>query len=76
MIKPKNTTQPDANLECLITEKQTSEVLNLTPRWLQKKRMEGGGIPFVRISSRCVRYRMRDVLDWIEANTKTSTSAE
>jgi len=62
------------SLDQLLTESETSDLISLTPRWLQKKRMEGGGIPFVRISSRCVRYRRRDVVQWCEERLAASTS--
>lgn len=58
----------------LLTEHETARLLNLTTRCLQAWRLRGTGLPFIRISSRCIRYRMSDIQQWIDSNTKTSTS--
>lgn len=53
------------------------EVARLTGRarsTLQKDRVRGGGVPFVRLG-RLVRYRRADVATWLAAlPTRTSTS--
>lgn len=61
---------PDA----LVPEQFAADFLGVTPRALQKWRMTGAGPRFVRISSRCVRYRRRDLVEWAQAHLKTSTS--
>ena len=60
--------------ESLLSEAQSADLLGVTPRALQAWRQRGGGPPFVRISSRCVRYRRRDLIGWAEARLRTSTS--
>ena len=60
--------------DSLLSEAQTSELLRVTPRALQAWRQRGGGPAFVRISSRCVRYRRRDLVGWAEARLRSSTS--
>lgn len=61
---------PDA----LISEQFAADFLGVTPRALQKWRMTGAGPRFVCISSRCVRYRRRDLVEWAQAHLKASTS--
>ena len=61
---------PDA----LLTEQQAALLLGVTTRALQKWRVRGTGPQFVRISSRCVRYRRRDLVDWAAERIKQSTS--
>jgi predicted DNA-binding transcriptional regulator AlpA len=61
---------PDA----LATEREAADFLGVTTRALQKWRATGSGPRFVRISSRCVRYRRRDLISWAEARLKSSTS--
>ena len=61
---------PDA----LLTEQQGAALLGVTARALQKWRSKGSGPPFVRISSRCIRYRRRDLVDWSVDRLKHSTS--
>ena len=52
--------------ETLLTEKGAADFLDLTPRCLQAWRSRGGGPRFVKISSRCIRYRRCDLLDWVQ----------
>ncbi len=61
---------PDA----LLTEAQAGSFLNLSVRTLQAWRLRGGGPHYVKCG-RAVRYRRRDLVEWIDANTTTSTSA-
>ena len=61
---------PDA----LASEQLAADFLGVTPRALQKWRMTGDGPRYVRISSRCVRYRRRDLVEWAQAHLKASTS--
>jgi Helix-turn-helix domain len=62
--------------DTLLSEAQSAEFLGVTPRALQAWRQRGGGPSFVRISSRCVRYRRRDLIAWAEARLRTSTSED
>lgn len=59
----------------LLTQKQTAEFLQVQERTLEDWRRTGGGPPFVRISHRCVRYRLKDLDAWLEDRVKSSTSA-
>lgn len=63
-------TDPDI----LLPELPAASLLGVTPRTLQAWRHRGGGPPFVKISSRCVRYRKRDLLAWAEARLESNTS--
>ena len=58
----------------LLTETQAAQVLSLSVRTLQSWRLRGGGPRFVRVSSRCVRYRNSDLAEFIDARTVASTS--
>jgi hypothetical protein len=62
------------DLDKLRAEKESADFLGMTPRALQAWRQRGGGPLFVRISSRCIRYRIRDLIAWSESRLKTSTS--
>ena len=70
-ILGKATFDPDA----LETERKASDFLGVTTRALQKWRATGTGPQFVRISGRCIRYRRRDLIAWVEARLKSSTAA-
>ncbi len=58
----------------LLTEAEAAKLLKFTPRFLQARRVRGDGPPFVRISSRAIRYRRSDLLTWIEKRVRSSTS--
>lgn len=58
----------------LIDENDAARFLGLRPRTMQKFRYEGGGPNFVRLSSRCVKYRRLDLCSWSEDRLRSSTS--
>jgi predicted DNA-binding transcriptional regulator AlpA len=64
MLPPSRTIDPDA----LLNELQVSELLGLSVRTLQAWRTRLGGPRFVQ-AGRSIRYRRRDLVDWVEANT-------
>ena len=58
----------------LIDEDAAGDFLDVTPRSMQKWRQTGDGPPFVRISSRCIRYTRLNCRTWYEARLRASTS--
>ena len=59
----------------LLTDREVSALTGRARSTLQKDRLYGGGIPFVRVG-RLVRYRPQDLAAWLAAlPTRTSTSA-
>ena len=58
----------------LLTEADAAALLKFKPRFLQARRVSGDGPPFIRISSRAIRYRRSDLIAWIEDRIRTSTS--
>lgn len=63
-------TDPNA----LLDEQVASQYLALSPRTLRNWRTRGNGPKFVKISTRCIRYRLRDLLEWSDHRTRRSTS--
>jgi hypothetical protein len=63
------TTKPDE----LLTEAEAAQLRRQSIRTLQAERLRGDGCSFVKLG-RSVRYRRSDVLRFIEANVKTSTT--
>jgi hypothetical protein len=49
-------------------------ILDVSISWLQKKRCEGGGIPFAKVHYRKIIYKKADVLAYIERKRIESTS--
>ena len=58
----------------LVDENEASSILAVSVRSLQTWRVTGGGPNYVKLG-RAVRYRRSDLLTWIAANTRTSTSS-
>ena len=59
----------------LLDEQQASELIGVTPRALQAWRQKGRGPSYVRISSRCVRYRLSDLNSWIDSHSMKPAAA-
>jgi len=60
--------------DSLLTTKQAAELLNMSVAFLERDRWQGALIPFVVIGTRSIRYKLGDLLKYIEGNTKRSTS--
>ena len=58
----------------LMSERSLADYLNVSVKFLQKLRMEGGGPKYIHLSKRLVRYRRGDVTSWIENNARWCTS--
>lgn len=63
----------------LLNERQVAQALGLTPRTIQVWRTrgpadEGPPLPFVKISSRCIRYRLEDVERFAAQRLRLNTS--
>ena len=54
--------------DALLREQDAADFLSLSVRTLQSWRIRVAGPPFVQVG-RAVRYRRRDLIVWIEANT-------
>ena len=58
----------------LLKPQEAAAYLGLTPRFLEMRRFNGNGPPYIRISSRCVRYQKSDLQAWVGELRRTSTS--
>ena len=58
----------------LLTTPAVAEWLGVSTQWLEIGRSKGYGPRFVRLSTRRVRYRRSDVLDWLGTRTCASTA--
>jgi len=57
----------------LMTEKETAALLGVSVSKLQKDRIKGSGPSFV-VLGRSIRYKYKDMVSYIEANTFSSTT--
>jgi len=76
-VSAKTQTTPEGSeyLDRLLDESAAAEFLGYTQRALQNWRVRGGGPRFVKVSSRSIRYRRRDLIAWAERRLCTSTSS-
>ncbi len=74
MMKQTNLDDEAPDLDQLMDERQAADVLCYSVRALQNWRHRGGGPRFVKVSARSVRYRRRDLLDWINERTVGNTT--
>lgn len=58
----------------LIAETEAADFIGYTVRALQNWRVRGGGPKFIRVSSRSIRYRRKDLIDWADARIVASTA--
>ncbi|MBI1236323.1 MAG: helix-turn-helix domain-containing protein [Alphaproteobacteria bacterium] len=65
---------PAINERQLLSETQAAKYLAVSPRTLRNWRTRGGGPKFIKVSNRCIRYSVHDLLDWTEKKTRRSTS--
>ena len=63
----------EAENELFYTEKQLAARWQTSVKKLQKDRLQGTGVQWVRLG-RLVRYRISDIIDWEIDHTRSSTS--
>ena len=59
----------------LLSRDDIEDQYRLTRRWLELAALRGDGPPFVKISSRLVRYRRSDFESWLAKHERTNTCA-
>ena len=61
-------------LNTLLKENDAAEFLEVSARSLQGWRFKGGGPKFIKISHRSIRYRKKELIEWIDGKVRNSTS--
>lgn len=51
----------------------SAKFLDVTPRKMEKMRQFGDGPKFVRVSKKCVRYRVKDLIEYQELHLQSNT---
>lgn len=55
---------------------EAAELLRWSPQTLANKRWRGEGPPFIRLSARCVRYDLGELIEWVRSHQEDSESRE
>ena len=58
----------------LLTQREAASVLRLSERTLERMRVRGSSLRFVRLHNRSIRYRQQDLDTYINARVVASTS--
>ena len=58
----------------LLNTIQAANYLGLSKAFLERDRWAGAKVPFIKISTRAVRYRIEDLEKYIESRVRKSTS--
>jgi hypothetical protein len=64
----------DKAADDLLTTPAVADWLKVSTQWLEIGRSKGWGPPFIRLSTRRVRYRRADVLAWLKKRSHASTA--
>lgn len=60
--------------DCLLTRAQAAKLLTLKPQTLARWAIDGRHLPIVRVGSRAVRYKLRDVQRLISQGSRPSSN--
>lgn len=58
----------------LLNTQQAAEILGVSKAFLERDRWAGARVPFIKVGSRAVRYRLADLESYIQSCMKRSTS--
>lgn len=58
----------------LLNTKSAAEYLSVSMAFLERDRWAGARIPFIKVGSRAVRYRLDDLDTYLESRVRRSTS--
>jgi predicted DNA-binding transcriptional regulator AlpA len=55
-------------IDPLLNQKQTADILSMSEAWLEQSRFRGTGLPYIKIG-KSVRYKLSDIQAWISDHT-------
>ena len=58
----------------LYTTKEAAQLLGVSKAFLERDRWAGARVPFIKVGSRAVRYRLSDLNHYIDKQVRLSTS--
>ena len=58
----------------LLTTREAAQFLGVSNAFLERDRWAGARIPFIKVGSRAVRYRLADLETYLDTQTRRSTS--
>jgi predicted DNA-binding transcriptional regulator AlpA len=61
-------------MDVLLNTKQAARYLGVSSAFLERDRWAGAKIPFIKLGTRSVRYRIKDIENFINQRVRRSTS--
>jgi hypothetical protein len=58
----------------MLNTTQAASITGLTKRGMEALRQKGGGPLFIKVGAKCVRYRLSDLVFWIDSHAHHSTA--
>ncbi|MCG7893225.1 MAG: helix-turn-helix domain-containing protein [Candidatus Thiodiazotropha taylori] len=58
----------------LLTTSEAAKFLGVSKAFLERDRWAGARIPFIKVGARAVRYRADDLVNYVDAQVRKSTS--
>lgn len=58
----------------LLKTEQAAQYLSVSKAFLERDRWAGAKVPFIKIGSRTIRYRLTDLQNYISSQSRKSTS--
>ena len=58
----------------LLNTKQAAQYLCVSKAFLERDRWAGAKVPFIKVGSRAVRYRLSDLVSYLDSRIRCSTS--
>ncbi|CAN0578270.1 unnamed protein product [Ectocarpus sp. 12 AP-2014] len=58
----------------LLTTAEAAKFLGVSKAFLERDRWAGARVPFIKVGSRAVRYRLSDLNEYVEKQVRLSTS--
>ena len=59
----------------LLTQREVAKIIRKSEAWLERKRWEGGGIPYRKIGHH-VLYTEADVIEWLNKHPKRESTSQ
>lgn len=81
--KPETKTKPKTESKSSLRQWHSNDLLSTssaaiylgtTERFLELLRIRGSGPKFLRLSTKCIRYKFQHLSEWIDSKEKSSTS--
>lgn len=63
-----------ASTRLVLNEVEAARAVGISPRSLQRMRMDGDGPPYVQLSPRRIGYAVGELHEWLRARARRSTS--